>query len=113
MESVDGLGPETARDLSLIRHSLVLARAEFFLSSSYVHARKDYPYITERYQLTVEAMGRVIRKGQEQGVSAPIGTGSHSAVYDLVSERTHAGYLPTRTDDDLRTGAVGNVHPIS
>lgn len=60
-------------DLSLIQHSLVLARAEFFLSSSYVlHTKKDYPYITERYQLTVEAMGRVIRKGQEQGEFRPL-----------------------------------------
>lgn len=58
-------------DLTLIQHSLVLARAEFFLSSSYVHVRRDYPYITERYQLTVEAMGRVIRKGQEQGEFRP------------------------------------------
>ncbi|MFE0556070.1 TetR family transcriptional regulator [Paenibacillus sp. NPDC058910] len=58
-------------DISLIQHSLVLARAEFFLSSSYVHAKKEYPYITERYQLTVEAMGRVIRKGKEQGEFRP------------------------------------------
>ncbi|MGG3311600.1 TetR family transcriptional regulator [Paenibacillus lautus] len=58
-------------DISLIQHSLVLARAEFFLSSSYVHAKKEYPYITERYQLTVEAMGRVIRKGKEQGEFQP------------------------------------------
>jgi AcrR family transcriptional regulator len=58
-------------DISLIQHSLVLARAEFFLSSSYVHAKKDYPYLTERYQLTVEAMGRVIRKGWEQGEFRP------------------------------------------
>ncbi|MEC0255305.1 TetR family transcriptional regulator [Paenibacillus lautus] len=58
-------------DIALIQHSLVLARAEFFLSSSYVHAEKDYPYLTERYQLTVEAMGRVIRKGREQGEFRP------------------------------------------
>lgn len=58
-------------DISLIQHSLVLARAEFFLSSSYVQAKKDYPYLTERYRLTVEAMGRVIRKGREQGEFRP------------------------------------------
>lgn len=58
-------------DISLIQHSLVLARAEFFLSSSYVQAKKDYPYLTERYRLTVEVMGRVIRKGREQGEFRP------------------------------------------
>ncbi|MGG4344972.1 TetR family transcriptional regulator [Paenibacillus lautus] len=58
-------------DITRIQHSLVLARAEFFLSSSYVHAKQDYPYITERYQLTVAAMSRVIRKGQQQGEFQP------------------------------------------
>lgn len=58
-------------DISLIHHSLVLARAEYFLSSSYDHAKQEDPYITERYQITVEALCGVIRKGQEQGEFRP------------------------------------------
>ncbi|WP_456289765.1 TetR family transcriptional regulator [Paenibacillus sp. AK002] len=58
-------------DISLIHHSLVLARAEYFLSSSYDHAKQGDPYITERYQITVEALCGVIRKGQEQGEFRP------------------------------------------
>ena len=54
-------------DISLIHHSLVLARAEFFLSSSYDHAKQEDPYITERYQITVEALCGSSGRGRSKG----------------------------------------------
>ncbi|WP_096438308.1 TetR family transcriptional regulator [Alteribacter populi] len=47
--------------------TLVLAKAEFFLSSKYVKNKDRFPYITERYERIVEATKVVIEKGVERG----------------------------------------------
>lgn len=51
--------------------TLVLAKAEFFLSSQYVKNKNSFPYITERYQKLVEAIQAVIQKGVERGEFQP------------------------------------------
>lgn len=61
---------EIEQDLMKLQHSLVRARAEFFLSSAYVKDKKHYPYIRQRYENAVDAISRVIRAGEERGSSS-------------------------------------------
>ncbi|MFE0396918.1 TetR family transcriptional regulator [Paenibacillus lactis] len=73
---------EIEQDLMKLQHSLVRARAEFFLSSAYVKDKKHYPYIRQRYENAVDAISRVIRAGEERGEFQP-----------LQDARSLAGYI--------------------
>lgn len=72
---------EIEQDLMKLQHSLVRARAEFFLSSAYVRNKQHYPYIQQRYKNAVDAISRVIRAGEEREEFQP-----------LQDARTIAGY---------------------
>lgn len=72
---------EIEQDLMKLQHSLVRARAEFFLSSAYVRNKQHYPYIQQRYENAVDAISRVIRAGEDRGEFQP-----------LQEARTIAGY---------------------
>lgn len=64
-----------------IEQSLLLARAEFFLA---VRNKKTYPYITERYENTVQVITAAIQHGVEQGELKPQLPSASIALY-LVS----------------------------
>ncbi|MBU5485114.1 TetR family transcriptional regulator [Clostridium sp. MSJ-11] len=57
--------------IEAINNSLVLARAEFFLSSNYMKDKDNFPYIKERYDMTVKAISTVIQKGIDKGEFHP------------------------------------------
>ncbi|GED15763.1 TetR family transcriptional regulator [Aneurinibacillus migulanus] len=59
------------KNIEAINQSLLLSKAEFFLSSNYVRNKENFPYITERYQRIVDAIKSVIQKGIEQGEFQP------------------------------------------
>ncbi|MEW9095596.1 MAG: TetR family transcriptional regulator [Clostridiaceae bacterium] len=59
------------KSIETINNSLVLARAEFFLSSNYMKDKDNFPYIKERYEMTVRAISTVIRKGTDRGEFQP------------------------------------------
>lgn len=59
------------KNIEAINQSLLLSKAEFFLSSNYVRNKENFPYITERYQRIVDAIKLVIQKGIEQGEFQP------------------------------------------
>ncbi|KIV51420.1 TetR family transcriptional regulator [Aneurinibacillus migulanus] len=59
------------KNIEAINQSLLLSKAEFFLSSNYIRNKENFPYITERYQRIVDAIKSVIQKGIEQGEFQP------------------------------------------
>lgn len=59
------------KNIEMIHQSLLLSKAEFFLSSNYVRNKENFPYITERYQRIAEEIKSVIQKGVEQGEFQP------------------------------------------
>ncbi|MED4729102.1 TetR family transcriptional regulator [Aneurinibacillus migulanus] len=72
------------KNIEAINQSLLLSKAEFFLSSNYVRNKENFPYITERYQRIVDAIKSVIQKGIEQGEFQPCLSPESIALY-LVS----------------------------
>ncbi|ASB91330.1 TetR family transcriptional regulator [Bacillus sonorensis] len=50
-----------------VDHSLLVARAEFFISSKFVKNKGNFPYISERYERTASAIEKAIYKGVERG----------------------------------------------
>ncbi|WP_315118914.1 TetR family transcriptional regulator [uncultured Clostridium sp.] len=59
------------KSIEAINNSLLLARAEFFLSSNYIKDKDNFPYIKERYEITVRAISAVIQKGTDKGEFQP------------------------------------------
>lgn len=59
------------KNIEMIHQSLLLSKAEFFLSSNYVRNKENFPYITERHQRIAEEIKSVIQKGVEQGEFQP------------------------------------------
>lgn len=57
--------------IEAIHHSLLRARAEFFLSSAYLLNKEHFPYIAQRYRSLAEAIGRFVRLGAERGEFQP------------------------------------------
>ena len=54
-----------------IDQTLLYARAEFFLSSSYANDKDNFPYISERYNRIVEAIEEVLNEGKRKGEFRP------------------------------------------
>ncbi|MFP7287921.1 TetR family transcriptional regulator [Shouchella clausii] len=62
---------ELQTQIEEVDQSLLLARAEFFISSKFVKNKGDFPYISERYERTASVIEKVIHKGEERGEFEP------------------------------------------
>jgi AcrR family transcriptional regulator len=62
---------EMQTQIEAVDQSLIFARAEFFLSSKFMKNKGDFPYISERYQQTADAVEEAIHKGAELGECQP------------------------------------------
>lgn len=69
------------KNIEGINDSLVLAKAEFFLTSKYARGNKNAEYITERYNSLKSAINRFIKKGINQGEFQPQLDSEHIAYY--------------------------------
>lgn len=63
---------ELQTQIEEVDQSLLLARAEFFISSKFFKNKGDFPYISERYERTASVIERVIHKGAERGEFEPL-----------------------------------------
>ncbi|KAJ51304.1 AcrR family transcriptional regulator [Clostridium tetanomorphum] len=59
------------KSIETINDSLLLARAQFYLSSNYTKDKNNFPYIKERYQITVKFINTFIQKGIDKGEFHP------------------------------------------
>ncbi|WP_010499265.1 TetR family transcriptional regulator [Paenibacillus elgii] len=57
--------------LKTVGQTLLLAKAEFFLSPGYRRSKESFPYIAQRYLRIKEAIESVIVKGTERGEFRP------------------------------------------
>ncbi|MGE8203869.1 TetR family transcriptional regulator [Heyndrickxia sp. NPDC080065] len=64
-----------------IHHSLVRAKAEFFLTSKFTYDKENFPYITERYENLKNAIQNFIQKGIDQEEFFPLLSPEAIALY--------------------------------
>ncbi|GGP08760.1 MULTISPECIES: TetR family transcriptional regulator [Bacillaceae] len=57
--------------IEAIEQTLLYAKAEFFLSSNYANNKDNFPYISERYKRTTEAIEEVLNEGMLKGEFRP------------------------------------------
>ncbi|PFV82875.1 TetR family transcriptional regulator [Bacillus sp. AFS059628] len=53
--------------IETIDQTLLYAKAEFFLSYNYANNKDNFPYISERYNRTTEAIEEVLNEGMRKG----------------------------------------------
>lgn len=97
------------KSIETINESLLLARAEFYLSSNYMKDNNNFPYIKERYQITVEAISAFIQNGIDIGEFNPrilpesIARYFISSLNGLMLDTFQLGTEVTNVHDQLRT----------
>lgn len=90
-----------------IDQSLLYAKAEFFLSSQYAKNKENFPYISKRYDRTIEAIESVIRKGMDRGEFQPYLSPNSIARYlisfinGLMLDTFQLGHEKTEVKDQL------------
>ncbi|GAB2559460.1 TetR family transcriptional regulator [Gracilibacillus alcaliphilus] len=105
--SIERWVKEQQSNIEGIEQSLLHAKAEFFLSSQYVKNKENFPYISKRYEQTIEAIESVIHKGMEQGEFEPYVPPNAIARYlisfinGLMLDTFQLGYDTTKVNDQL------------
>lgn len=87
--------------------TLLLAKAEFFLSSNYAKNKDHFPYISERYTRTVEAIEKVLNEGirreefKPQQSTRSISMYLISFINGLMMDTFQLGHEQTKVKDQL------------
>ncbi|MBO0994435.1 TetR family transcriptional regulator [Bacillus sp. SD088] len=87
--------------------TLLLAKAEFFLSSNYAKNKDHFPYISERYARTVEAIEKVLNEGilreefKPQQSTRSIARYLVSFINGLMLDTFQLGHEQTKVKDQL------------
>jgi len=69
------------QSIEAVQHSLIRAKAEFFLSSHYIQQKEHFPYIAERYDQLHNAIRSFIQKGIKKREFRPQVEPEHIARY--------------------------------
>ncbi|GIN94136.1 TetR family transcriptional regulator [Siminovitchia terrae] len=93
--------------IEAIDQTLLFAKAEFFLSSKYVKNKNNFPYISERYNQTAEAIEKVLNEGIRKGEFRPQQS-THSIARYIISfidglmlDTFQLGHKQTKVKDQL------------
>ncbi|GIN74574.1 TetR family transcriptional regulator [Bacillus sp. J14TS2] len=87
--------------------TLLLAKAEFFLSSNYAKNKDHFPYISERYTRTVEAIEKALNEGirrkefKPQQSTYSIASYLISFINGLMLDTFQLGHEQTKVKDQL------------
>jgi AcrR family transcriptional regulator len=90
-----------------IEQTLLLAKAEFFLSSNYANDKEHFPYISERYIRLIEVIENVINVGENRGEFNPQQPSHTIARYiisflnGLMLDTFQFGYEQTKVKEQL------------
>lgn len=90
-----------------IEQTLLLAKAEFFLSSNYANDKEHFPYIFERYIRLIEVIENVINVGENRGEFNPQQPSHTIARYiisflnGLMLDTFQFGYEQTKVKEQL------------
>ncbi|MXQ53118.1 TetR family transcriptional regulator [Shimazuella alba] len=93
--------------IEAIDHTLLYAKAEFFLSSNYPNDKDNFPYIFERYNKTTEAIEVVLNEGMRKGEFRPQQSTRSIARYlitfinGLMLDTFQLGHERTKVKDQL------------
>ncbi|UPW85003.1 TetR family transcriptional regulator [Lysinibacillus sp. Ag94] len=93
--------------IEAIDQTLVFAKAEFFLSYKYVNNKDNFPYISERYNRTTEAIEKVLKEGMRKGEFRPQQSTDSIARYilsfinGLMLDTFQLGHEQTKVKDQL------------
>ena len=98
---------EQRTDIERIEQTLLLAKAEFFLSSNYANDKEHFPYISERYIRLIEVIENVINVGENRGEFNPQQPSHTIARYiisflnGLMLDTFQFGYEDTKVKEQL------------
>ncbi|XID94954.1 TetR/AcrR family transcriptional regulator [Paenibacillaceae bacterium WGS1546] len=98
---------EQQHDIESIDQTLLYAKAEFFLSSNYANHKDNFPYISERYNRTAEAIEEVLNEGMRTGEFSPQQSTRSIARYilsfinGLMLDTFQLGHEQTQVKDQL------------
>ena len=93
--------------IETIDQTLLYAMAEFFLSSNYANNKDNFPYISERYNRTTEAIEEVLNEGMRKGEFRPQQSTRSIARYlisfinGLMLDTFQLGHEQTKVKDQL------------
>ncbi|MDD1502786.1 TetR family transcriptional regulator [Lysinibacillus sp. CNPSo 3705] len=93
--------------IEAIDQTLLFAKAEFFLSYKYVNNKDNFPYISERYNRTTEAIEEVLKEGMRKGEFRPQQSTDSIARYilsfinGLMLDTFQLGHEQTKVKDQL------------
>lgn len=93
--------------IEAIDQTLLYAKAEFFLSSNYANNKDNFPYISERYNRTTEAIEEVLNEGMRKGEFSPQQSTRSIARYilsfinGLMLDTFQLGHEQTKVKDQL------------
>lgn len=93
--------------IEAIDQTLLFAKAEFFLSYNYAYNKDNFPYISERYNRTSEAIEEVLKEGTRKGEFRPQQSTDAIARYilsfmnGLMLDTFQLGHEQTKVKDQL------------